>query len=136
MNTVELKASEDGATLTFAVTSRSSEETSFDVLVKTPWFSGKAPASTYFSGSPAMLFREMASEWKGWEKPKTWADLEDRVRLSATSDSTGHIRVAVELRGADYESGLKATLVYEAGQLERMASDVASLLPETATNAP
>lgn len=136
MASVEFKASEDGATLTFVVTSRSKQETSFDVLVRTPWFSGKAPASTYVAGSPTTLFREMAHEWNGWKKPKTWADLEDRVKLSAMSDATGHIRITVELRGPDYDSGLKAILVFEAGQLERMAADIESVLPESVTNAP
>ena len=136
MDTVDLRAREDGAVLTFAVTSRSKEEISFDVFVRTPSFSGRAAASTYVSGSPAALFREMARDWKGWKEPKTWADLENRVKLSATSDSTGHIHFVVELRGPDYDSRLKAILVYEAGQLDRMATDIADLLPESFANAP
>lgn len=84
------------------------------------------------SGSPAKLFREMANEWKGWNKPKTWSDLEGRVMLSATTDSTGHIKLAVELAGPDYNSRLRVIVVYEAGQLERMASEVAELLPPNA----
>ena len=132
MNAVEFKSSEDGAALSFVVTARSKDDISFDVSVKTPWFSGKASASTYLSGSPAKLFREMANEWKGWKKPKTWSDLEDRVKLSATADSTGHVRIAIELAGPDYDSKLRAIVVYEAGQLDRIANDIAELLSPNA----
>jgi hypothetical protein len=83
-------------------------------------------------GSPAQLFREMANEWKGWKTPKTWADLEDRVKLSATTDSTGHVSLTVELAGPDYDSRLKAIVIYDAGQLERMATDVEELLSANA----
>lgn len=133
MATVELKSSQDGAALSFSLTGRSKEEISFDVSLRTPWFSGKAPASTYMVGSPSKLFREMANEWKGWADPKTWADLEDRVKFSAVSDSIGHVKLAVELAGPDYEFRLKAIVVYEAGQLERMANDIEELLPADAT---
>lgn len=43
-------------------------------------------------------------------------------------DSTGHIKLAVELAGPDYDSPLRAIVVYEAGQLARMASEIAELL--------
>jgi hypothetical protein len=128
MDAVELKSSEDGAVVSFLVTSRSKDEIGFDVAVKTPWFSGKATASTYFSGSPAKLFREMANEWKGWKEPKTWSDLEGRVMFSATSDPTGHVRLNVKLRGPDYDSALEVIVAYEAGQLDRMADEIAQLL--------
>jgi primase-polymerase (primpol)-like protein len=133
VDAVEFKSSEDGAAISFAITRRwQDDDTSFDVTVKTPWFVGRAEASTHVSGSPAKLFREMANEWKGWKNPKTWADLEDRVKLSASSDSTGHVRITVELRGPDYDSALKAIIVYEAGQLDRMATEIAELLPPDA----
>ena len=132
MAIVELQSSQDGAVLSFSVTGRSKLETSFEVSVRTPWFSGKASASTYVAGSPSNLFRSMATEWKGWKKPKTWADLEDRVKFSATSDFTGHVKLAVELAGPDYDSRLKAIVVFEAGQLARMATDMEELLPPNA----
>jgi len=70
----------------------------------------------------------MADEWQGWKGSKSWKDLEDRVSLSGTTDSTGHVSLTVDLAGQDYETRLRVVLEYEAGQLDAMASSVAGLL--------
>jgi hypothetical protein len=113
--------------LTFDIMSQYDEETSFNVSVTTPWFSGPAPSSTFMVNSLADMFREMAGEWQGWKKAKSWEDLERRVSLSASMDSTGHISLAVELQGPDYASCLRVVLKYEAGQLEEMANELSHL---------
>lgn len=79
------------------------------------------------AGPPNTLFDEMAREWKGWKGTKTWASLEDELRMEASADSTGHVSLAVTMR--DYsdpaEWRLKATLDLEAGQLPELAKSVA-----------
>jgi hypothetical protein len=129
MADLEFKSPKDGSVLAFTLIRKTSEgETDFEVAVKTPDFTGIAPASTYFAGSPSTLFRAMADEWQGWKGPKEWKDLETRVAFSAQSDSTGHVMLSVELTGQDYDSHLRVVLQYEAGQLEGMANEIAQLL--------
>jgi hypothetical protein len=67
----ELKSPNDGSVLAFEIRERLQEETTFDVSVKTPWFSGIADCSTFLVLSPADLFREMATEWMGWTEEKS-----------------------------------------------------------------
>ena len=130
MSNLLLKSPYDGSLLTFAITTRKPDEVIFDILVKTSQFTGSASASTYHSGSPAVMFRSMANEWQGWPDEKRWEDLEGRAALVATSDSTGHIKLQVTLQGEDYESRLRAILQFEAGQLEAMARDAELLFGE------
>ena len=128
MKQIEFKSSDYGSTLTFDVTERTSDEISFNVSVKTPWFYGIAPASTIHVGSPAQLFREMAAERNGWSQEKTWIDLEQRVSFEATCDLTGHVNLIVTLAGQDYESRLRAVIKYDLGQLGKMSDDLSLLL--------
>ncbi len=121
VNTATFKAAGDGSLLTFEVTTRNATEVGFNVHVRTPHFSGQAPSSTFMNGSPSSMFDEMATEWRGWNGQKTWQDLESRVSLSALTDSTGHITLTVELKGSDYDSGLKVNLMFEVAQLDEMA---------------
>ncbi|QSX99453.1 DUF6228 family protein [Janthinobacterium sp. PLB04] len=73
----------------------------------------------------AAWFQDMADDWNGWKGEKKWGDLENRVLLTATSDSTGHIKMKVTLTGQDYDSELRVNIMFEAGQLEGVARDVA-----------
>jgi len=125
---LEFISPNDGSLLSITVLRCSEGETDFEVAVKTPWFSGVAPASTYFNGSPAVMFCEMASAWAGWKDKKKWSDLEGRVEFSATSDSTGHVSLTVKLVGQDYDSSLLVVLKYDAGQLDGMAKAISQLL--------
>ncbi|GAB2891722.1 hypothetical protein GCM10027046_20760 [Uliginosibacterium flavum] len=128
MTALELKSPRDGSILTFRVVTQYAQEVEFEVSVRTPWFTGRAPASTFMNGSPSTMFKAMAQEWQGWKEPKSWQDLERRVSLSSLTDSTGHVSITVELIGQDYESRLCVVLEYEAGQLEEMALATAELL--------
>jgi len=128
MADLEFISPNDGSTLSLTVTRCSEGQTDFEVAVKTPWFSGVAPASTYMNGSPAPMFAEMASAWTGWKGQKKWTDLEQRIEFYATSDSTGHVALTVKLVGQDYDSNLLVVLKYDAGQLEGMAKSISQLL--------
>lgn len=123
----ELKSPDDGSVLTFEIRDRLKEEISFDVSVKTPWFTGTTRSSTYTVPSPAELFHEMAAEWMGWNEEKSWSDLEGNVEIAATSDRTGHISLQVILNGQNGESQLRTCLKFEAGQLEKFAKEIALL---------
>ena len=124
---VEFKSTENGATISFSIARHWDKEIEFLVEVKAPFGSAKATGSTYVSDSPALLFQSMASEWKGWKNDKIWSDLEGRVMLTARSDSLGHTRLTVRL--TEYESSFETVLIFEAGQLQEMAKEIATLLP-------
>lgn len=127
MNCLELKSPHEGSLLTFTIISRFEDGSDFNVRVETPFFSGNAPSSTFMAVPLAAWFEEMASDWTGWKGEKKWGDLENRVLLSATADSMGHIKMRVTLAGQDYDSELRVNIMFEAGQLEGMARDVALL---------
>ena len=125
MNHLELKSPHDGSLLTFSVTSKFEDAIGLNVQVKTPFFTGSAPSSTYMAVPLEEWFKNMADDWSGWKGEKNWGDLESRVLFSATTDSTGHIKLKVTLAGQDYDSELRVNITFEAGQLEGMARDVA-----------
>ncbi|WP_449395944.1 DUF6228 family protein [Devosia riboflavina] len=87
-------------------------------------FRGQTECYIAFIDSPAVLFTEMAGEWRGWDGTKTWSDREGALELSAKTDSLGHILLDVALRGTDHSSRLHVTLVLDAGQLEDIANRV------------
>ncbi|TAG26075.1 MAG: hypothetical protein EAZ37_10585 [Burkholderiales bacterium] len=74
------------------------------------------------------MFRAMALEWQGWNEAKNWSDIENRVSLSSKIDSLGHVSIAVELNGQDYDSKLRVIVQFDAGQLDEMADAVSGLL--------
>ncbi|NHQ94359.1 DUF6228 family protein [Janthinobacterium lividum] len=127
MNCLELKSPHEGSLLTFTIISKLEDGIDFNLRVETPFFSGNAPSSTFMAVPLVAWFDEMASDWQGWKGEKKWGDLESRVLLSATADSTGHIKMRVTLAGQDYDSELRVNIMFEAGQLEGMARDVALL---------
>ncbi|WP_141753342.1 DUF6228 family protein [Duganella sp. HH101] len=128
MNHLELKSPYDGSLLTFSVTHKFEDAIDFNVQVKTPCFSGSAPSSTFVGVPLEKWFKNMVDDWDGWKGEKKWGDLESRVLLSATTDSTGHIKMKVTLAGQDYDSELRVNIMFEAGQLEGMARGAALFL--------
>lgn len=130
MSEIEFKSSTDGSILRFAIIERHNGESEieFEVSASTPWFSGRAPASTYVSGSPSLMFRAMEANWQGWQGEKTWVDIENRVSLSSKINPLGHVSIAVELNGQDYDSKLRVVIEFESGQLTNMANAVVDLL--------
>nr|WP_315233726.1 DUF6228 family protein [uncultured Albidiferax sp.] len=134
MSILELKSPHDGSVLAFQVTRRDGAETEFEVSVRTPWFTGRAQASTYHNGSPTGMFSAMAREWRGWAGEKHWQDIDNQVSLSATTDATGHIGLTVELRGNTQGNLLRTILQYEAGQLEEIAEAVTALFEGTSVS--
>ena len=120
---VAIKSSRDTTRLIFTDVT----DDSFEALLEGLNFSGRTTVSLYMAGPPSGLFDEMARDWKGWKGTKTWAALEDELRIEASADSTGHVSLVVTIR--DYNDPtnwrLKATLDLEAGQLPELAKAVA-----------
>jgi len=71
----------------------------------------------------AKFFRELADHWRGWPGKKHWESFEHDLFLDATSDSTGHIYLAVRLRGSSWgDWHLRGSVIVDAGQLESIAA--------------
>lgn len=80
----------------------------------------------HHSGPPSVLFDEIARDWMGWEGTKTWAALDDELRIEATADLTGHTMLVVTMCDS-YDPAnwsLMATLELEAGSLVELAKAV------------
>lgn len=118
-NLVTIKSANDDTRLTFSYVSGES----FTAVLESAHLSGRVIASTYHIGPPSLLFEEMALNWKGWKGEKSWAALEDELRLTATIDLTGHIRLQVTMRDYSCPSDwcLQAAILLEAGQLAGLA---------------
>ena len=71
----------------------------------------------------SQYFGELAANWQGWKGAKEHESLEGHLKLAATSDALGHIRVRALLRGIEVDSEWKAesSLYLEAGQLDVIA---------------
>jgi hypothetical protein len=71
----------------------------------------------------SLFFEQLAEHWRGWPGERSHESLEHHLRLSASTDSLGHISLRLLLRGIDSGSNWRAeeTLFLEAGQLERVA---------------
>ena len=118
-----IKSAHDGTTVEF------SDFTGgyYRVGLSGPDLHGVCQVYAYEPGTgPDKFFRDLATSWRGWQGKKEWSSLEGELRFSATCDSTGHTSLSVRLRSGPYpfDWSLSAVLLIEAGQLERVASDI------------
>lgn len=74
------------------------------------------------------LFDSVARDWQGWPGERTWQSIEGDLRVAFTSRSTGQITLSVNLRNNSGEDDwqISAPIFLEAGQLERIAIQVAT----------
>jgi uncharacterized protein DUF6228 len=72
------------------------------------------------SADAARFFESLAESWQGWTGTREWHDTWGQVVLRASSDTTGHTNLVVQLSHADFS--LRATLVFEAGQRDESGS--------------
>jgi hypothetical protein len=78
-----------------------------------------------------VFFRGLAADWRGWLGERTYESLEHDLRLTATHDGHGHVRLAVEMRQCSVPDGWSAAAVVSIDpgeEMTRIAEDVASLL--------
>jgi hypothetical protein len=102
----------------------------YSVKVTAPNLSAEASVyAGYAHSHPAPLFAEMAARWRGWERELEWESLESELSLQCRHDRRGHIRIAVRLgsrMGAwEFSWEVKAAVMAEGGQLDRLAGDAA-----------
>ena len=69
------------------------------------------------------FFADLAMSWPGWDNKKECQSLEEHLRVAATHDRLGHIRLRVYLRDVNVGSDWSAetSIWLEAGQLEDVA---------------
>lgn len=88
----------------------------------------------YANSHPAPLFAEMARQWRGWPDELTWQSLEHELALHCTHDKLGHIRIGIQLgnrtRGWEFQWEVRAAVIAEAGQLDRLAWQAAEFFGE------
>jgi hypothetical protein len=129
-----IRSVKDGTTLTISLpdlAKKGFDNTIFEALLEGPDIRARCLASTYFAGSPALLFREMAKRWRGWEGDLKWAALENEMVLAARTDARGHVILEVSLRAGLLPPDWKVTafLHLEAGSLEGLWNRIAAVLP-------
>mgnify|MGYP006141788917 FL=1 len=104
--------------------------------------SGRAMNSTIrvcnspYGESPSEFFSMLAANWQGWKGEKEWAALEGEYKMSAKSDSTGHITLTIKVWSGNWEPfwSSEVVMLIEAGQLEAIAHESKRFLYPTANN--
>lgn len=129
METIEIKSCDDSTTLTLKIIGANEESSKFVASVTGAPFIGEVATTTYFVGSPSLLFRDMADNWQGWKGDKVWGALDGELTLTATATSLGCVTLIVEMTERAGAFRLQATLGLEAGQLETISKRVESLFP-------
>ncbi|MEO5959003.1 MAG: DUF6228 family protein [Opitutaceae bacterium] len=130
MGSVTIRSARDGTELNFSTEDFPASE-KLDVSLVGPGCSARLATSTYYSGSPALLFRKMAANWRGWEGELSWSTLEGEFKMTATSDRLGHIDLLVVMKSDSYPRDweLKARLHLEAGTLDQVYRDLSAVFP-------
>src|SRR5438105_4695700 len=85
--------------------------------------SAAGPVYAGYTPSPALVFVDMARQWSGWSGLLHWESLEGELVLRCRHDGLGHISIQAELCSGPVSDDWRvvATVVAEAGQLERIA---------------
>jgi hypothetical protein len=130
METVTLRCVRNGTELCLS-TENFPESEKLDVSLTAPNCSARLAASTYVNGSPALLFRKMAANWRGWDGEFFWGTLEGEFKMTATTDRLGHVELWVGIRGdtSPHDWELKALLHFEAGTLDQLYRNVSAVFP-------
>jgi Family of unknown function (DUF6228) len=128
-STVEIRSARDGVTLrlsNFFGDNGSALSDSFLVSVVGYELHAATRASSCMGPNLADYFRDIAEHWRGWKGEKKWGTLEGEFELSATADSTGHVKLRFFLRAPEtgYHWELSGAIELEAGQLDSIAADV------------
>lgn len=127
---VTIRSSRDGTELILSTEDFPASER-LDVSLVGPSCSARLATSTYYSGSPALLFRSLAANWRGWAGELSWSTLEGEFKMTATSDKLGHIELLAEIKSdacpCDWE--LKTRVYLEAGALEQLYRSVSAVFP-------
>jgi hypothetical protein len=78
------------------------------------------PRGETFAG----FFERIAANWRSWREVEEWRSLEGEIHVQAGMDPAGHVSFQVRLaEGAPSRWTAAATVVTEAGQLDRIAAE-------------
>jgi hypothetical protein len=127
MDPVSIKSCNDSTELILSVKSSNSHETRFIAEIRGAQFNGAIEASTYFSGPPSLLFKELAEKWDGWDGEIAWGAIDGELYFSATTNSLGSIILKVRMVYLSGDFELLATVALEAGQLDTIMRKVTKL---------
>ena len=117
----------EDARLSFDIHERLEHEIQFIARIRDRDFTGEVLSSNFMVGDPRMLFEEMAKSWRGWDGTLVWADLEEVLRLEATSNGLGRVDLRVSMHRNLPEAKLVVTVQIDSGQLEQLAKDTRAL---------
>ncbi len=117
----------DGAVLTFDAIDKRHGETWFRIGYREADFGGRVEVSSFMVGTPALLFRQLASFDSPWTGTYDWSDFEGRAKLVAGCDAMGHVTILVTLADPVRAMRLEAPLMVEFGQLSAIARQAETL---------
>jgi uncharacterized protein DUF6228 len=105
----------------------------FDVVLEDRGLHAVSNVHGIVSGStdlPIGFFEDPAENWRGWPGAKEWQSYEGDFQLKATADGKDHVFLFVSLAAglSDDQWRAQATLVLEAGQLDRFVKDFHAFL--------
>jgi hypothetical protein len=123
MKEMEIKSAHSGTRLRFS----DIQGDYFYATLTSPEYSGTVRIWAYTASyGLAELFEAMAKQWRGWTGEMNWSSIEGEFAITCTRDKLGHITLNIEMRQdfGDLEPWrLRAGLVVDAGQLDRIAKD-------------
>lgn len=130
MEKIELKSEKEiSATFHSPETNADGSLEHYSVTVSGPAMKATVRAgNSPYGTNPADFFGRVATEWQGWSGEKEWSSMEGEFSLEASADSTGHIKLNINLQPSLYSPCWSAavTLIIEAGQLEGIAREFKS----------
>jgi Family of unknown function (DUF6228) len=88
--------------------------------------------SSYMASSLATYFANLArASWNGWSGEWIWATLEEDLRLSASIDRTGHIKLRYEMRPnrPEFDWSIHGAVELEVGRMEAIAQQAKAAWP-------
>lgn len=108
------------------------EGTIFRCTLEKGTFRGTVDANTYLVGPPSALFAGIAREWRGWSGVKTWQDRDYALTLKAHCNTTGVVRLDIEMRldQPPEVTTLASSMFLESASLDRIARDAVDLFRE------
>ena len=80
------------------------------------------------------FFEDIAQNWKGFEGTKQYSSLEGELKIDATSDTSGHTYLKIDLRSNKQDWQVRGDFVLVAGQLDTIVKDLQSFFAGSATS--
>ena len=124
MEPLRIKSARDGFELVLGPPEGKGREGSFPVHLTGPAMSASVNAYEHEYHVLPRFFEELTKHWRGWDGEKTYESVESHVAMKATADRLGHVYLRVTVRSIDASADWRAeaTLLIEAGQLDRLAT--------------